>query len=72
MEVAQASPRIAGCVEVQRRMFESGYPCPEPLGGPASFGIGVATAESYVPGGDVRQEGRARGPAVRSRRFARG
>ena len=33
-------------------MFESGYPCPEPLGGPAPLGIGVATAESYVPGGD--------------------
>lgn len=32
-------------------MFESGYPCPEPLGGPIPFGASVATAESYVPGG---------------------
>jgi hypothetical protein len=53
VKVRPASPRVAACVEVQRRMFESGYPCPEPLGGPAPFGIGVATAESYVPGGDV-------------------
>jgi hypothetical protein len=45
------SPRIAACVEVQRRLFESGYPCPEPLSGPTSFGDGVATAEAYVPGG---------------------
>ncbi len=46
-------PRIAACVEVQRRMFESGYPCPQPLTGPAPFGDGVATAEAYVPGGTV-------------------
>src|SRR5947199_6301764 len=53
VKVRPASPRIAACVEVQRRMFESGYPCPEPLGGPARFGNGVATAEAYVPGGAV-------------------
>jgi Phosphotransferase enzyme family len=53
VKVRPASLRIAACVEVQRRLFESGYPCPEPLGGPARFGNGVATAEAYVPGGDV-------------------
>ena len=53
VKVRPGSPRIAACVEVQRRMFESGYPCPEPLSGPASFGGGVATAEVYVPGGAV-------------------
>lgn len=53
VKVRPASPRIAACVEVQRRMFESGYPCPQPLGGPAPFGNGMATAEAYVPGGDV-------------------
>ena len=53
VKVRPAAPRIAACVEVQRRMFESGYPCPEPLGGPALFGNGMATAEAYVPGGDV-------------------
>ena len=53
VKVRPASPRIAGCVEVQRRMFESGYPCPQPLGGPAPLGIAMATAESYVPGGAV-------------------
>ena len=51
IKVRPASPRIAACVEVQRRMFESGYPCPEPLTGPAPFGDGLATAEVYVPGG---------------------
>ena len=53
VKVRPASPRITACVEVQRRMFESGYPCPEPLGGPALFGDGAATAEGYVPGGAV-------------------
>jgi hypothetical protein len=53
VKVRPGWPRIAACVEVQRRLFESGYPCPEPLGGPFPFGDGVATAEVYVPGGAV-------------------
>ncbi len=38
---------------LQRRLFESGYPCPEPLTGAASFCDDVATAETYVPGGAI-------------------
>jgi hypothetical protein len=53
VKVRPDSPRIAACVEVQRRMFESGYPCPEPLAGPVPFGDGTATAEAYVPGGAI-------------------
>ena len=53
VKVRPDSPRMAACVEVQRRLFESGYPCPEPLTGAAAFGDGVATAEAYVPGGAV-------------------
>lgn len=53
VKVRPDSPRIAACVEVQRHMFESGYPCPEPLCGPAPLGDGMATAEAYVPGGAV-------------------
>jgi len=51
VKVRPDSPRLAACVEVQRRLFESGYPCPEPLTGDAPFADGVATAEAYVPGG---------------------
>ena len=51
VKVRPDSPRIAACVEVQRRMFAAGYPCPRPLTGAAPFGGGVATAEAYVPGG---------------------
>jgi hypothetical protein len=53
VKVRAGSSRIAACVEVQCRMFESGYPCPEPLTGPAPFGDCVATAEVYVPGGAI-------------------
>ena len=51
VKVRPDSPRMAACVEVQRRLFGSGYPCPEPLTGAAPFGGGVATAEAFVPGG---------------------
>jgi hypothetical protein len=51
VKVRPDSPRMAACVEVQRRLFASGYPCPEPLTDAAPFGDGVATAEAYVPGG---------------------
>jgi hypothetical protein len=51
VKVRPASPRLAACVEVQRRLFGSGYPCPEPLTGAEPFGNDVANAEAYVPGG---------------------
>jgi hypothetical protein len=51
VKVRPDSPRMVACVEVQRRLFESGYLCPEPLSGPAPLGGGTATAEVYVPGG---------------------
>ena len=53
VKVRPGSPRVAACVEVQRRLFESGYPCPEPLTGAVPFGDDLATAETYVPGGAV-------------------
>jgi hypothetical protein len=53
VKVRPGSPRVAACVEVQRRMFRAGYPCPRPLTGAAAFGGEVATAEAYVPGGAV-------------------
>ena len=51
VKVRSPEARIAACTEVQRRLFESGYPCPQPLAGPAPFGEYQATAESHVPGG---------------------
>ncbi|WIX91414.1 phosphotransferase [Amycolatopsis sp. DG1A-15b] len=53
VKVRPASPRLAACVEVQRRVFQAGYPCPRPLTGAVPLGGDVATAEAYVPGGAV-------------------
>jgi hypothetical protein len=57
VKVRPDSPRIAACVEVQRRMFDAGYPCPQPLTGAAHFGDDVATAEAYVRGGAILPSG---------------
>jgi hypothetical protein len=51
IKVRPQSPRLQGCAQVQRRLFEAGYPCPQPLAGPARLGGLVATAESFLPGG---------------------
>jgi hypothetical protein len=51
IKVRPGSPRLRGCVEVQRHLWESGFPCPNPLAGPAGFEESMATAEEYVPGG---------------------
>ncbi|TDQ01515.1 phosphotransferase [Labedaea rhizosphaerae] len=51
VKVRPASRRLAACVDVQRRMFQAGYPCPEPLTGATAFGDDLATAEVHVPGG---------------------
>jgi hypothetical protein len=57
VKVRPDSPRISGCVEVQRRLWESGFPCPRPLAGPAPLVAGIATAEEYVRGGTQLERG---------------
>ncbi len=51
VKVRPAAERLTACVEVQRRLWAAGFPCPEPLAGPAALGDGVATAETLVRGG---------------------
>jgi hypothetical protein len=51
VKVRPSLPRLAGCVEVHRRLFSSGFPCPEPLTGAVPLADWAATAEGYVPGG---------------------
>lgn len=46
-----AAPRIDACFAAQRRLWEAGFPCPQPLAGPAPLGDLQATAEVYRPGG---------------------
>ncbi len=51
LKIRPPAARIAGCFAVQRHLFAAGFPCPEPLAGPAPIGSATATAEMYVPGG---------------------
>ncbi|MGW4019934.1 phosphotransferase [Streptomyces sp. NPDC005009] len=60
--VVKARPfeqRLVGCLEVQRRMRQAGFPCPEvpagpqPVDGQGPLGGQVVTAEALVPGGTV-------------------
>lgn len=63
VRVQHAARRIAACTEVQHRLFDSGYPCPQPLAGPAPLDEYEATAESYVSGGSMQPDsGRAAWP----------
>ena len=63
VRVRPFASRAVACTEVQRRLGESGFPCPRPLAGPAPFGDYQASAESYVPGGVMLPDsGRAAQP----------
>jgi hypothetical protein len=53
VKVRPNSPRLTACVEVQRRLFDAGYPCPRPLTDAEPFGDEVATAEVHVTGGEL-------------------
>lgn len=52
VKIRPPAERIAACFFVQRYVWQRGFPCPEPLAGPALLGSGLATAEAYVSGGD--------------------
>ena len=51
LKVRPPSERLAACVLVQRHLWAAGFPCPEPLAGPAPLGKLSATAEVLVEGG---------------------
>lgn len=53
IKVRAPAARVAACVSVQRYAWERGFPCPEPLAGPAPLGDRSATAEAYVPSGEA-------------------
>ena len=53
LKIRSAQPRIDACFRIQRGVWASGFPCPEPLAGPAPLGELVATAEALVAGGET-------------------
>lgn len=51
VKVRPLQHRLFGCFEVQRHLFDSGFPCPEPLLNPTPLGSWCASAERLVAGG---------------------
>jgi hypothetical protein len=53
VKVRPAEARLAGCAEVQRRLWRGGFPCPEPLVGPVPLGESgyAVSAEDLIAGG---------------------
>jgi hypothetical protein len=51
LKLRPPSERLAACVLVQRHLWAAGFPCPEPLAGPAPLGTLSATAEVLIEGG---------------------
>ena len=55
VKVRPAEPRLAGCTEVQRHLWQAGFPCPQPLAGPLPLGANAThyavNAETLVTGG---------------------
>lgn len=52
VKIRRPEARVYGCAQAQRHLWKSGYPCPEPLAGPAPFDDELATAETCVVGGE--------------------
>jgi hypothetical protein len=53
VKVRPAADRLTGCAQVQRMLWQAGFPCPRPLVGPVAFNGFAANAETLVPDGDV-------------------
>jgi hypothetical protein len=53
VKIRRPAERLEACSMVHRRLFELGFPCPEPVIGLEPFGDLVASAESMVEGGTL-------------------
>gem|GEM_PF-5013453 len=73
VKIRHRADRLTGCTAVHRRLFDRGFPCPEPLIDLEPMGSRAASAEAMVPGGNLyapsrrtpRPFGEARAPLVR-------
>jgi hypothetical protein len=70
LKLRAPAPRIDACFQAQRYLWSTGFPCPEPLAGPAPLDQWLATAERFLPGG-ARLPQAADSPACFGRELAR-
>jgi len=67
IKVRPRADRLDACLMVHRRLFDLGFPCPEPLTALEPFGEWVAHAEVLVEGGELFPDsGRDPAPAARA------
>jgi len=64
LKVRDADPRLAACTWVQRRMWQAGFPCPQPLTEVLPLGNKAAHAETVLAGDEPLE------PADAPRQFA--
>jgi hypothetical protein len=63
VKIRHRSDRLTGCAAVHRRLFDRGFPCPEPLIDLEPMGSLAASAEAMVSGGSLYPpSGRTPGP----------
>jgi Ser/Thr protein kinase RdoA (MazF antagonist) len=53
VKVRPAAARLAACADVQRALWQAGFPCPQPLVGPVPLDGHAVNAEVLVPGGEL-------------------
>ncbi|MCX5009230.1 hypothetical protein OHB05_42710 [Streptomyces sp. NBC_00638] len=53
LKIRDDDARLVACTWVQRRMWQAGFPCPEPLSGPLPLSTQAATAETPLPGSEA-------------------
>jgi hypothetical protein len=57
VKVRPPSPRVHGCVAVQRALAQAGFLCPRPPAGPELVGVWLVTAEQCRTGGEQLADG---------------
>lgn len=57
LKVRRPEQRLVACNQVHQHLYSAGFPCAEPLAGPAPLGRWTATAEAFVAGGSQLDPG---------------
>src|SRR4051812_21104280 len=52
LKLRPAAERLLSCIDVQLFLWQAGYPCPQPLVGPAFLHGQIVTGEAFVQPGN--------------------
>jgi hypothetical protein len=71
VKIRENSPRLEGCALVHRRLFDAGFPCPEPLSGVAPIASGLSATAEVLVRADQQLPASGRGAVLFAEAFAR-